>query len=81
MVNRIWDTRSEALQASLKLLRIDAEMSQMEIAEILGKPQSYVSKYENGERRLDFIEVLDVCSALNIEVATLIKVYESNLNQ
>jgi transcriptional regulator with XRE-family HTH domain len=35
------------------------------VAQRLGKPQSYVSKYENGERRLDVIEFLDVMMALN----------------
>ena len=39
---------------------------QSELAEKIKKPQSYVSKYERGERRLDVVEFIDICQALNI---------------
>ena len=41
----------------------------MQLAEKLAKPQSYVSKYENGERRLDYLEVRDVCACCGVTVA------------
>jgi transcriptional regulator with XRE-family HTH domain len=34
-------------------------MTQAEVAQLLGKPQSYVSKCETGERRIDATELLD----------------------
>ena len=40
--------------------RKDKEITQIQLAEKLQKPQSYVSKYENGERRLDVVEFLDI---------------------
>ncbi|MGN6148121.1 MAG: helix-turn-helix domain-containing protein [Rhizomicrobium sp.] len=46
--------------------------TQAVVAKRLGKPQSYVSKYESGERRLDVIELLDVAAALNISVGMLL---------
>ena len=52
-----------------------AGISQQQLAERLGKPQSYVSKFENGERRLDLIELIEICQAINsnpIELVTLI---------
>jgi transcriptional regulator with XRE-family HTH domain len=52
--------------------RKDAELTQTELADRLTRPQSFVSKYENGERRLDLIEFLDVANALRIDVATFI---------
>lgn len=42
-------------------------MTQVEVAEALGQLQSYVSKYESGERRLDVVEFMDLCDALKID--------------
>ena len=41
----------------LKQTRIDTGLSQQAVADKLGKPQSYVSKIESGERRLDVAEI------------------------
>ena len=41
----------------LKQARIDAGLSQQAVADKFGKPQSYISKIESGERRLDVAEM------------------------
>jgi len=41
----------------LKTARIEAGLAQQEVADKLGKPQSYISKIESGERRLDVAEL------------------------
>ena len=41
----------------LKIARIEAGLAQQEGADKLGKPQSYISKIESGERRLDVAEM------------------------
>jgi transcriptional regulator with XRE-family HTH domain len=41
----------------LKQARVDAGFSQKVVADKLGKPQSYISKIESGERRLDVVEM------------------------
>ncbi|MBC3928097.1 helix-turn-helix transcriptional regulator [Undibacterium sp. CY21W] len=46
-------------------------LTQAELANRLGKPQSFVSKYESGERRLDVVEFLLVCEALGVEPTAL----------
>jgi transcriptional regulator with XRE-family HTH domain len=38
----------------------------VEVAARLGRPQSFVAKYEGGERRLDVLEFIAVCDALDI---------------
>jgi len=52
----------------LRDLRQKKGVTQMQLAERLGLRQSYVSKYETGERRLDFVETLFVCEALGISL-------------
>lgn len=47
--------------------------SQQYIADRLGKPQSFVSKYENGERRLDILEFFAIAAALQKEPVQLLK--------
>lgn len=41
----------------LKTARIEVGLSQQEVADKLDKPQSYISKIESGERRLDVAEI------------------------
>jgi transcriptional regulator with XRE-family HTH domain len=46
--------------------RIDAGLTQQELAARLQRPQSFVSKIESGERRLDVIEFIEVVEALEL---------------
>jgi transcriptional regulator with XRE-family HTH domain len=47
----------------------------VETALKLRKPQSYVSKYERGERRLDFVEFLEVAEAIGLNVSEFLTDY------
>lgn len=53
--------------------RKDAKLTQAELATRLQRPQSYISKYESGERRLDIIEFLEVAESLDIDPLDLIR--------
>lgn len=46
--------------------RKEKGITQVKLAAKLGKPQSFVTKYEQGERRLDLIEFLDIGKVLKI---------------
>ncbi|MER9559853.1 helix-turn-helix domain-containing protein [Mesorhizobium sp. M0323] len=46
--------------------------TQSQVAEMLSRPQSFVAKYEGGERGLDVIEFLDVTEALKIDPCELL---------
>lgn len=48
-------------------------ITQVLLAKRLNKPQSYVSKYENGERRLDIVEFLDIAACLELDAAAFIQ--------
>jgi len=53
--------------------RKEADLTQVEVASRLNRPQSFVSKYENGERRLDVVEFLDVAKAINFDAVKLMR--------
>lgn len=55
----------EALDFLLQA-RKNAGLTQQELADTLSRPQSFISKYEHSERRLDIVEFLHIASALGI---------------
>jgi transcriptional regulator with XRE-family HTH domain len=55
------------LRLLLKTERKNAGLTQTIVAERLGKPPSYVAKYEGGDRRLDVLEFLDVAAAIGFD--------------
>ncbi len=55
-------------------------VTQSQLAERLGRPQSYVAKIEKGERRLDLIEFLGVAKALGVSSSRFVKRLESELS-
>ncbi len=57
MGKSIYDKDYKEIMARLKKVRIGAGLSQQAVADKLGKPQSYISKIESGERRLDVVEM------------------------
>lgn len=59
--------RYRAVRLALREARRAASLTQLHVARRLRKPQSFVSKYEQGERRLDVVEFLDVAEALGLE--------------
>ncbi len=68
-------TRTPRYQELIKRLqsaRKTAKLTQQELADRLKKPQSYVSKYENGERRLDVAEFLEIAAALGVNGRALL---------
>ena len=56
----------------LKQARLDAGLSQQVVADELNKPQSYVSKVESGDRRLDIIEVKEFAKLYKKKLEDLI---------
>lgn len=59
--------------------RLSSGITQAQIAQKLGKPQSYISKYERGERRLDFPEFIEIATILAIDLDTFIADYKKSL--
>lgn len=70
---RLVRDREKILRERLKQARLNAGLRQVDLAQQLAKPQSYIAKIENGERKLDFIEVLDICAAICLDPCELTK--------
>lgn len=72
-----YSARYQRFRDLLRQIRVDAGLTQVQLAEKLDKPQSYVSKAEMGERRLDFLETLDFCEACGVGVEAFAKRLEA----
>ena len=80
MPNPLHRRQYEIFRNLLVKAREDAGLSQTEIALRLDKPQSFVSKYERGERRLDFTEFMEIATILSINKENFINIYCSQLD-
>lgn len=72
--------RAVALRRVLRAIRLERGLTQKQLAEQLDVPQSYVSKYEAGERRLDLVELEVVADALGVALTTIVRRFESKLD-
>lgn len=64
----------------LKELRLAQNITQVQLARRLRRPQSYVSKFENGERRLDFVETVFLCDALGVKLENVARTFSRRFN-
>jgi transcriptional regulator with XRE-family HTH domain len=62
----------ERLLGLLVAARRNAGLNQETLAEALGRPQSFVAKYEGGERRIDVIEFVTIARALGADPVKLL---------
>lgn len=81
MEKSIHTTDHKKLQRLLKQVRLGAGLRQEDLAELLGKPQSFVSKYEKGDRRLDLIELRQICKAVGISLTDFAKRFEESVQK
>ncbi len=73
---------SEAYLQFLKILRETREqagVTQVELAERIGESQSFVSKCERGERRIDVMELREFCDAIGVSLERFVRLLESRL--
>jgi transcriptional regulator with XRE-family HTH domain len=79
-VNPLHSDTYQYLLTLLKEARASAGITQTELSKLLGKPQSFVSKYERGERRLDVIEFLQVTNRLGADPHAVLRKVEKQLS-
>ena len=71
--------QQKALLSLLRQLRMEAGLRQVDMANALGKPQAFVSYYESGVRRLDLLELRQICGVLGISLIDLVRKFENSL--
>jgi transcriptional regulator with XRE-family HTH domain len=78
---RLTSNRSQqkVLLSLLRELRLQAGIRQVDMAQALGKPQAFVSYYESGARRLDLLELRQVCKVLGISLPGFVRKFEKRL--
>jgi transcriptional regulator with XRE-family HTH domain len=69
----------DAFLTLLRRAREDAGLTQAQAAAMLRRPQSFVSKCESGERRVDVVEFVSFCKAYGAKADVLIKDFQSRL--
>lgn len=63
------------LTSVFRQIRLDAKLTQSALAERLEQSQSYVSKYESGEQRLDLVEIEKICKSVGISLRDFVDKY------
>ena len=79
MKKSVYSPEQIILQELLRRIRNERSLLQGELAEQLGKYQTFVSHYETGEKMLDLPELRQVCEALGVTLIEFVTRYEAEL--
>lgn len=79
MANSPHEPKYQIFREMLLRARISKGLLQSDVAELLGRNQAFVSKYERGERRIDLPEFMEIAEAMNIDVVEFIVDYRYRL--
>lgn len=77
MAKAKFSERYKALLSLLAKARADSGINQAEVARKLGVPQSYVSKVESGERRLDVVEFIRLAEASGSDPVRIVRAVQA----
>jgi transcriptional regulator with XRE-family HTH domain len=80
MARRSQPAERDHFLSLLRQMRLDAGLRQADLARKLRQPQSFVSKYESGERRIDILELREICSALGVSLTEFVRRLEGDFD-
>jgi transcriptional regulator with XRE-family HTH domain len=79
MKKKIYIAQRSRLVSLLREIRIEAGLTQAELAERIERDQTFVSKYESGQRRLDVLELREICQSVGTTLEEFVKRLEKAL--
>lgn len=71
-MSSIYSEEYQCVIETLREARIQQGITQQKLAQALGRPQSFIAKVENGERRLDVVEFTFIAHLLSVDPAIVI---------
>ncbi len=80
MSKTIYRREHDVLLSLIKKHRKESGLTQADCSSALGRPQSFMSDVETGSRRLDIVQLRDLCKVLGIDLTDLIKEFENSLS-
>ncbi len=81
MKKSVFTREYQVLLQVLHAAREKAEVTQIELARRLGRSQSFVSKCERGERRLDVVQLRQICHAIGTTLPKIVNEFERRLKK
>ncbi|AYC30975.1 XRE family transcriptional regulator [Pseudomonas cavernae] len=79
MTKAIYRPEYEIFLQQLKHMRMESGLTQAQCSAALGRPQSFMSDVERGVRRLDIVQLRDLCLVLGMDLASFSRAYEQAL--
>lgn len=79
MKKRVYFAQRNLMTALLRKVRLEAGLTQVELAARIEKDQAYVSRYESGQRRLDVLEAREICQAVGTTLEEFVRRLEKAL--
>lgn len=79
MKKKLYIAQRDRLIGLLRDMRLEAGLTQAELAARVEKDQAYVSRYESGQRRLDVLELREICQAVGVSLEAFVKRLEGAL--
>lgn len=80
MEKSVYRDENLVLLRLLKQCRVESGLTQSQFAEALGRPQSFASDIERGLRRLDLVQLRDICHVLSLDLLEFVKRFEDELS-
>lgn len=80
MEKSVYRDENLVLLRLLKQCRVEAGLTQAEFAQALDRPQSFASDIERGLRRIDLVQLRDICHALGLGLVDFVQRFEAELS-